>query len=856
MKKRVLTLVLVISILFQMIPMGSLVFASGETGLHQTQVPVGYTGIYTAADLNNVRNNLSGKYIMMNEIDLVATISPIGTGASNYFSGIFDGNGYTIKGLNTYAAGSTLYAGLFGYNKGTIENVGLINGSVSANASGYVFMPYANTYVYLYAGSIAGYNAGTINNCYNTGSVSATASVTSQPNQNPSPSASIYAYTYAGGIAGYSTGTINNSYNTGSLSATATAKSYPPPGTLRGASPAFSYTYAGGITGYNNGTMSCCYNTENVDVAASACTIEGASEDWTYAGGIAGYSDSSGIISNCYNTGYVNENSIENPYAGGIAGYNLGAVSNCYNIGNATSAIIGSTNYNPTFCIGGIEGNNGGTNTNCYYLNVISRGVGNGTDSTIKCTFEQMEQQLTFTGFDFSGTWSMSNALGYPFPTLQNLQFAQRGENTTDFMGGNGTVYNPYRISTKVQLNSVRNYPYACFILNNDIVFNESDFTQGGAFYESDEGNIEGWIPIAPYDNSNTSVVPFAGVFNGNGYTISGLVMNVYLDASDDAGLFDMVNGTIENLGMKDCSIEAYGYLSPIEGAIVGRNDGSIMNCYTDGNTTVTSQTFLVGGIAGYNDKFGIISNCYNTAAVTSGADRAGGIVGVNDGGTISNCYNTGSVTGSFTGGIASANYGTISNCYYLNNITQGVGSGANTTVKCTLDQMKLQSTYVGFDFNTIWQMPDMNLPIFKPITYMNFKCQNGNLTGIDPSTKSVFVKNNMVTDQGETTKILNMNNVEISDNDTVGTGMKVQIVLGSNVVNTYDVVIYGDVNGDGNINLNDLADIRDSILGVSSLTNDFKTAGDLYCEGNITLNDLVGVMSYLSETSSISQNR
>lgn len=37
------------------------------------EVPEGYTGVYTIDDLYAIRNNLSGKYILMNDIDLSAT---------------------------------------------------------------------------------------------------------------------------------------------------------------------------------------------------------------------------------------------------------------------------------------------------------------------------------------------------------------------------------------------------------------------------------------------------------------------------------------------------------------------------------------------------------------------------------------------------------------------------------------------------------------------------------------------------------------------------------------------------------------------------------------------------------------
>ena len=37
-----------------------------------TTVPQGYTGIYTKADLDDVRNNLAGNYILMNDIVFAA----------------------------------------------------------------------------------------------------------------------------------------------------------------------------------------------------------------------------------------------------------------------------------------------------------------------------------------------------------------------------------------------------------------------------------------------------------------------------------------------------------------------------------------------------------------------------------------------------------------------------------------------------------------------------------------------------------------------------------------------------------------------------------------------------------------
>ncbi|MBQ8511547.1 MAG: hypothetical protein IJ497_02945 [Clostridia bacterium] len=100
-------------------------FLKEDSAARLNEVPDGYTGIYTAADLDAVRENLGGKYILMNDITLTEDdfadggFVPIGN--QNYpFTGIFNGNGYVIRGLRVN--GDYDYAGLFGYVKWTYVN--------------------------------------------------------------------------------------------------------------------------------------------------------------------------------------------------------------------------------------------------------------------------------------------------------------------------------------------------------------------------------------------------------------------------------------------------------------------------------------------------------------------------------------------------------------------------------------------------------------------------------------------------------------------------------------------------------------------------------------------------------------
>lgn len=147
-------------------------------GGKQDTVPEGWTGIYTVEDLDNVRNDLDGKYILMNDLtfaDGAAPFTPIGT-LEEPFTGQLDGNGHVIRGLvieasqenpaiktgEHYVPGygrvdgtyydvseihtSSLYVGLFGYcggeyavetpYRGMISNLGIEGATVTVrNAS-------------------------------------------------------------------------------------------------------------------------------------------------------------------------------------------------------------------------------------------------------------------------------------------------------------------------------------------------------------------------------------------------------------------------------------------------------------------------------------------------------------------------------------------------------------------------------------------------------------------------------------------------------------------------------------------------------------------------------------------------
>ncbi len=253
----------------------------------------------------------SGKYFKQTkDLDMSAySWQPIGS--SRYFSGNYNGGGFTVSGLYTSAGSNNAYSyqGLFGrvctYNTVavSITNIGVIDSFIQ----GYDYVGGVVGYVYIDSNSNSQV---TISNCYNTGTVTST---------------STSSYSYVGGVVGYADSsfsslkvTITNCYNTGAVTSTSTS----------------SYSSVGGVVGRAYATIANCYNT-------------GAVTGSSYVGGVVGYASGS-TITNCYNTGAVEGYNL----VGGVVGYITGIMSNCYNTGSVTGissvgGVVGQGHFNP-----------------------------------------------------------------------------------------------------------------------------------------------------------------------------------------------------------------------------------------------------------------------------------------------------------------------------------------------------------------------------------------------------------------------------------------------------------------------------------------------------------------------------
>ncbi len=132
---------------------------------------------------------------------------------------------------------------------------------------------------------------------------------------------------------------------------------------------------------------------------------------------------------------------------------------------------------------------------------------------------------------------------------------------------------------------------------------------------------------------------------------------------------------------------------------------GQINNSYSSGDVTVGDGS-NVGGLVGYIS-YGQISNSYSSSNV-SGGSEVGGLVGIlypsYGSSLILNSYSNGEILGlTNIGGLVGLNTGggSVVNSYW-DTENSGVPNSDGGTGKTT-SEMKTQSTYIGWDFASIW---------------------------------------------------------------------------------------------------------------------------------------------------------
>lgn len=475
-------------------------------------------------------------------------------------------------------------------------------------------------------------------------------------------------------------------------------------GTVKNVTLADSYVsganYVGGICGQNKcGTLQNCHNTGKVSGKS-------------YVGGVCGSntrplsSDPSSTIQECYNTGKVsgkdyvggvcgqnNRATVEKSYntntvsgggrVGGVCGENnySGAVNGCYNTGD-----VSGTGFN----VGGVCGYNyddgtvKGTVENCYYLaGTSANAVGNGTDGTNCASKTELQFQNGAVAYQLQEAIGTEPVWGQTIgknasPVLVWQDDYQPVYKTAEDSPckalpycntSSGILYHDYPtdgvcIRCGAWQEATPNGDY--YEIHNqgqlrwfaDQVSNKGQTTINARLMASFAMDSTEWTPIGTESN------PFAGKFDGNGNTITGLKCtkpNVY-----DVGLVGYASkATIQNVTVKDSSFIGNERIGAVCGSII---DGKIIGC-TNSDSAVSGGFYNLGGIAGRAENTPV-QRCFNSGAVIGKYSKIGGIVGQARSAAVQDCGNTGTVTktenGGYYGGIIglAESGSTIENCY------------------------------------------------------------------------------------------------------------------------------------------------------------------------------------------------
>ena len=661
--------------------------------------------VRTWCDLDAIREDLSGHYVLVNDLDDTTAgyhelAGPAANGSKGWepigslladpdlwdivdpvrpFTGRFDGRGYQIRAL--YIArpeeeGVALF-GLVGQG-GVVQNTGVVNGEVIGR---------------VYVGGLVGVNHGTTRNSYSTASVTGVGSEGR-----------------VGGLVGQNQGAITRSYSDGSVS---------------------SYARVGGLVGQNYGTVSDSY---------FGGTVSG--ERWV--GGLVGLHLWGTMANSYYNCDEVRINGKRVITIGALFaedfehwlahnmflevderlfqenGYYLintvGDFKQLLVFGQDSSlrfrlATDLDLSKEPDFYIPYLAGEFDGHGHRISNLNfsheftshvglfgyVAQSGkvTGVGVDNVSIVGGEHIGGLVgvnfgavsdSYSSGNVAGRFHIGGLLGGNWGTLSNSWFSSGrltglagvrgliGENERGAVSNSHYNYDEVLINGQkvVTIGALYGADFAEWLANDGyldinerllledgyyVIDSVSDFRQLLAFGQDSSLKFRLTNDLDLSGDPNFYIPYLAGEFDGSGHQIANL--SVRFDFADEVGLFGVLtkSGKVSDLHAENVDVRGWWDV----GGLVGQNYGTVTNCRSSGS--VAGHFVDIGGLVGGNQ--GQVNNSYSSARV-SGGWRAGGVVGANWwGGTVSNSYSSGSVSGNGQlGGLVGWNESTVSSSF------------------------------------------------------------------------------------------------------------------------------------------------------------------------------------------------
>lgn len=551
-------------------------------------------GSVTAADVVATDATYANCYFVVTANITASSFARIANDSSHYFKGNFNGQNYTISGLN---------CGLFGYvSDGTFKDLTL-QGSVTDGTSNYyggligygLNITVSNITSELTISTSSSYVGGLIGFCQN-------ATITDCTNEG-----SVKGVNNVGGLVGW-TGdestaghgaTISNCTNNGNVNATG--------------------DFVGGIVGWNRDTIytnvvnSGNINTTGAQVGGITSRVlggrisnaqnSGTINGGNYVGGIAG-NMSWAYINDVSNSGAVSGNN----FVGGLLGYGeSNHASNLLIYGTLNNTgCVGGRNY-----VGGIAG---------YLKNTTDKNVSIEWDATVNienCTFGDSSAD------GVRGTSYMGGAIGFlgEYITISGSITVSGcdidNENGGNYLVGGAIGYNAGIVSADLTVDA-RIISRSMGTVNSI----SGAFTGGVVGYNA--GTLSGALKKTSGDVLSVSFNDYVGGIVGyNSGSITGKMTHTSTNAMYE-------NATV--------------YGATKVGGLVGYTS-SALNISNAQNTGSIVGSVSVGGLVGYADAKCTINASANTGSV-SGTNNVGGLVGYAKGIDLSGVSNSAIING------------------------------------------------------------------------------------------------------------------------------------------------------------------------------------------------------------------
>jgi hypothetical protein len=626
--------------------------------------------IYDCDDLQAMSHNLTGDYILGNDIDCTETsrgmsdFEPVGT-SNSPFTGTFNGNKQEITGVYIHIFDRQT-AGLFGAisENALIKNVGLVDNEIIISTESDVA-----------AGGLVGHMySGTVTNNYVVGIIRETDSLNATTIDR-----------YTGGLIGrVNSGSITKNRVNGEVTGSA--------------------IIGGLIAGLNSGTVKNNY-------------ISGIQIGDNIAGGLVG-TMYGGEVTNNYT---IYENQIGSGLFGTLVGrtYGDGIVSNNFSVAD--------TSYNRNL-IGEVVNENNIVNN--YGVNEVSTF---GFSESYWLPFGILAFDESWIHIN-NNLPELTSQLCPKYSGLQELNGKKVVCSCEDLQNISLDISADYLIGDNLACSNTTNWnsgagfePIVAFtgtlIGNNntinDLFINRPTESQVGLFASIQNAKIT----KVTLENANIIGSTNVGAIAGRSTTST--IENTYVNGninSTSTTQLTRTGGLIGYVTVGNTQISYSSFNGTVTsnggavGGIVGVLDGgAIIGSHTNG--AVTGAHNYAGGITSYVNWTSSIQDSYSTASVT-GRKYVGGLVGTIDKeGTnaIINCFATGAVTGTRdVGGLIGEHYRngeTITNNYYNNtadNPSNCIGAGSGECTEITNDETYFydmtNEPMVSWVFQQLWE--------------------------------------------------------------------------------------------------------------------------------------------------------